>query len=52
MSTELDALFDQTKSLARTPRTIRELSGGLTNRNYQVTTPDGIFVARISVRQT
>ena len=48
MSTELDALFDQTKSLARTPRTIRELSGGLTNRNYQVTTPDGTFVARIS----
>ena len=48
MSTELDALFDQTKSLARTPRTIRELSGGLTNRNYHVTTPDGTFVARIS----
>ena len=45
---ELDALFDQTQSLARTPRTIRELSGGLTNRNYQVTTPDGSFVARIS----
>jgi thiamine kinase-like enzyme len=48
MSTELDALFDQTKSLARTPRIIRELSGGLTNHNYQVTTPDGTFVARIS----
>ena len=48
MSTELDALFDQTKSLARTPRTICELSGGLTNRNYHVTTPDGAFVARIS----
>ena len=25
-----------------------ELSGGLTNRNYKVTTPDGTFVARIS----
>ncbi|MGH3421385.1 MAG: phosphotransferase [Streptosporangiaceae bacterium] len=48
MSTDLDALFDQTKSLARTPRIIRELSGGLTNRNYQVTTPEGTFVARIS----
>ena len=45
---ELDALFDQTKSLARKPRTISELSGGLTNRNYQVTTPDGTFVARVS----
>jgi len=45
---DLDALFDQTESLAARPRTIRELSGGLTNRNYQVTTPDGSFVARIS----
>jgi thiamine kinase-like enzyme len=45
---ELDALFDQTKSLAAKPRTVSELSGGLTNRNYKVTTPDGTFVARIS----
>ncbi len=45
---ELDALFDQTTSLAAKPRTVRELPGGLTNRNYQVTTPDGAFVARIS----
>jgi thiamine kinase-like enzyme len=45
---ELDALFDQTKSLAARPRIVRELPGGLTNRNYQVTTPDGAFVARIS----
>ena len=44
----LDALFDQTKSLAGKPRTVSELSGGLTNRNYQVTTPDGTFVARIA----
>jgi thiamine kinase-like enzyme len=27
---------------------VAELSGGLTNRNYKVTTPDGTFVARIS----
>ena len=45
---DLDALFDQTESLAAKPRTIRELSGGLTNRNYKVATPDGTFVARIS----
>jgi len=45
---DLDALFDRTESLAARPRTVRELSGGLTNRNYQVTTPDGSFVARIS----
>jgi thiamine kinase-like enzyme len=48
MSADLDALFDQTESLAARPRTVRELPGGLTNRNYQVTTPDGTFVARIS----
>ena len=45
---DLDALFDQTKSLAARPRTIDELPGGLTNRNYKVSTPDGTFVARIS----
>ena len=48
MSAELDALFDRTDSLARQPRTVLELPGGLTNRNYKVTTPDGVFVARIS----
>jgi thiamine kinase-like enzyme len=45
---ELDALFDRTTSLAARPRQVRELPGGLTNRNYQVTTPDGTFVARVS----
>jgi thiamine kinase-like enzyme len=48
MTADLDALFDRTNSLARQPRTVTELSGGLTNRNYKVTTPDGTFVARIS----
>jgi len=45
---DLDALFDQTESLAAKPRAVHELPGGLTNRNYEVTTPDGAFVARIS----
>ena len=45
---ELDALFDRTASLAARPRTVCELPGGLTNRNYKVTTPDGTFVARVS----
>src|SRR5260370_30946889 len=45
---ERDALFDSTASLAARPRTVQELPGGLTNRNYRVTTPDGTFVARIS----
>ena len=46
---ELDALLDQTEHLAARPRTVEELPGGLTNRNYKVTTPDGAFVARISI---
>jgi thiamine kinase-like enzyme len=41
-------LFDRTASLAARPRTVDELPGGLTNRNYKVTTPEGSFVARIS----
>src|SRR6202042_1731708 len=45
---DLDALFDRTSSLAARPRQVRELPGGLTNRNYRVTTPDGTFVARVS----
>jgi thiamine kinase-like enzyme len=40
-------LLDRLPSLAGRPRTVQELPGGLTNRNYKVTTPDGIFVARI-----
>jgi thiamine kinase-like enzyme len=38
-------------SLAGTPRAVTELPGGLTNRNYKVTTPDGTFVARIWLPQ-
>ena len=45
---ELDTLLDRTDHLAARPRTIEELPGGLTNRNYKVATPDGTFVARIS----
>jgi len=43
MTADLDALFAQTKSLAGRPRTVAGLPGGLTNRNYQVTTPAGIY---------
>jgi len=45
---ELEGLFDRTESLAARPRSVTELPGGLTNRNYKVTTPDGTFVARVS----
>ena len=43
----LDELLDRATSLAGRPRTVQELPGGLTNRNYKVTTPDGAFVARV-----
>jgi thiamine kinase-like enzyme len=40
-------LFDRVPALSGTPRSVTELPGGLTNRNYKVTTPAGAFVARI-----
>ena len=40
-------LFDRVPCLAGAPREITPLPGGLTNRNYKVTTPDGRFVARV-----
>jgi thiamine kinase-like enzyme len=52
MSADLDVLWDRTNSLAGQPRTVSELSGGLTNRNYRVATPDGTFVARIAADGT
>ena len=43
---ELDPLLDQVPQLAGRPRTVTELPGGLTNRNFKVCTPDGAFVVR------
>ncbi len=43
----VDVLFAQVPSLSGEPRSVQELPGGLTNRNYKVTTPDGTFVARV-----
>jgi thiamine kinase-like enzyme len=44
---DLSSLFDRVPSLAGAPRLIAELPGGLTNRNYKVSTPEGVFVARL-----
>jgi thiamine kinase-like enzyme len=44
---DLGALLDRVPSLAGSPRQVQPLPGGLTNRNYKVTTPAGTFVARI-----
>jgi thiamine kinase-like enzyme len=43
---ELNALLDEVPVLAGQPRQLEELSGGLTNRNVKVTTPDEVYVAR------
>jgi thiamine kinase-like enzyme len=48
---DLEALLDQVAVLAGSPRTIEELSGGLTNQNFKVTTPEGRFVVRVSRSQ-
>ena len=42
----LNTLLDEMPAVARRPRQLEELSGGLTNRNVKVTTPDGVYVAR------
>jgi thiamine kinase-like enzyme len=43
---QLNELFEEIPVLAGRPRQLEELSGGLTNRNVKVTTPDGVYVAR------
>lgn len=44
----LDAIFDQVPSIAARPRTVAELPGGLTNRNFKISTLNGTFVARVA----
>lgn len=43
----MDEIFDQVPSLAG-PRTVTELPGGLTNRNFKITTRNSCYVARVS----
>jgi thiamine kinase-like enzyme len=43
---ELEALLDRVAVLQGRPRAVAELPGGLTNRNYRVTTPGGDYVVR------
>jgi thiamine kinase-like enzyme len=45
---DLDAIFDQVPSVALRPRTVAELPGGLTNRNFKITNANGSFVARVA----
>jgi thiamine kinase-like enzyme len=41
------AVLARVPSLTGTPRVVTALPGGLTNQNFKVTTPDGVFVARL-----
>jgi thiamine kinase-like enzyme len=41
------AVLARVPSLAGTPREVTALPGGLTNQNFKVTTPDGVYVARM-----
>ncbi len=43
---QLNEMFEEFPVLAGRPRQLDELSGGLTNRNVKITTPDGVYVAR------
>jgi len=45
---DLDVIFDQVPSIAARPRTVAELPGGLTNRNFKISTINGTFVARVA----
>ncbi|MGI9008384.1 MAG: phosphotransferase [Streptosporangiaceae bacterium] len=47
LAPEFDAIFDQVPSLTG-PRTVSELPGGLTNRNFKITTRNGSYVARVA----
>ncbi|PZG15367.1 choline kinase family protein [Nonomuraea aridisoli] len=40
-------VLDRIPRLSGVPRSVEELPGGLTNRNYKVTTPTGSYVVRV-----
>jgi thiamine kinase-like enzyme len=46
---DIDGLLDLVPSL-RERRSVSELAGGLTNTNYRVETPDGVYVVRVSAK--
>jgi thiamine kinase-like enzyme len=46
---EVERLLDAIPPTARRPRTVEELTGGLTNRNLKVTNADGTCIVRLRV---
>ena len=51
MDPELELICEQVPELASSDRRTSVISGGMTNRNYRVTTAAGDYVVRISVRE-
>ena len=49
---DLDRVLEQVPELARRDRRVSSIEGGMTNRNYRVTTAVGDYVVRVSVRDT
>ncbi len=47
-SRQVEAMLDEIGALSGLDRTIEPLPGGLTNRNYKVTTSAGVYVVRLS----
>ena len=47
----LEAVLESVPEL-HAATSVDELTGGLTNRNYKVTTPDGAYVVRIAGKDT
>ncbi len=45
---DIESVLDQVPALAGSPRTVEELSGGLTNQNLKVVTPTGEYVVRLA----
>ena len=45
---DIEAILDQVPALAGSPRTVEELSGGLTNQNLKVVTATGEYVVRLA----
>ena len=47
-----EAVLEELSVLAGRERTISEISGGLTNRNFKVVVADGAYVVRVSSRES
>jgi Ser/Thr protein kinase RdoA (MazF antagonist) len=49
---ELQLVCEQVPELALADGRVEAITGGMTNRNYRVTTAAGDYVVRVSVRET